>query len=247
MSTVLGEYWVTFEVLETEAGALEGATAAADDRVGGVVWQEPSDGTAMVVFNVVADDPDSAWHEAELIYEQLRELAGLANAPSLGGSVTRLQDAPPDAIQKPYASHAPPQASTPQPHERVITRAVALLDQGEYEHATIAAQTACEVAIGDAMRRLIARDLPALQKALEGFIHRQCSLSQPRMADLWQALTGEDMRQAPGNLWNRFDTHRKRRNAIVHEGRAAAREEAEHDVQAAREVCDYVTRLSQWR
>jgi hypothetical protein len=128
-----GEYWVTFDVLESEAAQLEGATGGADDRVGGVVTQEPSDGTAMVVFQVVADDPDGAWRQAEVVYEELRGLAGLANAPSLGGTVTRLRDAPSTAPRTvPAPSEGPPRS--PQSNltrdcsrrqERCWTRAIA--------------------------------------------------------------------------------------------------------------------------
>lgn len=49
------EYWITFDVLETEAAELEEATGVGyDERVAGVITQDPSDGTAMVAFQVRA-------------------------------------------------------------------------------------------------------------------------------------------------------------------------------------------------
>lgn len=242
MPRKLGEYWVTFDVLETEARRLEDV-ASDDDRVGGVVTQEPSDGTAMVVFQVVAYDQDGAWREAEEAYEKLRQAAHLDSAPSLGGSVTRLRDSPIAASRPPAPpSLTIPTVGPPQPHERLLEKARTLFDQHEYEHATIAAQSACEVAIGQVMRRLIAVHATSLQKALEGFISRQFSLSQSRMCDLWGALSGHDIRQA--DFWTRYREHAVRRNGVVHEGNSVTRAEAGESIQVALEICGYVTRLA---
>jgi HEPN domain-containing protein len=245
MAKQLGEYWVTFDVLETEAKALEDATGVgAHDRVGGVVTQEPSDGTAMVVFEVVALDQDGAWREAEEAYEALREDARLENVPPLGGSVTRIREAPSEVVARAEA----PRPSTvsiaapPQPHEGLLDKARALFEKDEYEYATVAAQTACEVAIGQSMRRLMPANPAGLRKALEGFVNKQFSLSQERVADLWSALAGEEIRQA--DFWSRYREHVVRRNGVMHEGSSVTRSEAEESLRVATEVCDYVIRLS---
>jgi HEPN domain-containing protein len=244
MRRALGEYWVTFDVLETEAQHLEDATVSADDRVGGVVTQEPSDGTASVVFQLVAYDQDGAWREAEEVYEKLRRDAGLENAPSLGGSVTRLRDAPVPVPTppKPRPSHTPV-VPPPQPYEPQLEKARTLFDLGEYEHATIAAQGACETVMAQSLRSLIAVHASSLQKALEGFISRQFSLSQGRMCDLWGALAGDDIRQA--EFWKRYREHLTRRNSVIHhEGSSVSREQAEESMVVAREFCDYVTKFA---
>jgi hypothetical protein len=235
-----GEYWVTFDVLETEARQLEDATGA-DDRVGGVITQEPSDGTATVVFQVVALDDEGAWREAEEAYETIRQGAQLDNAPALGGTVTRLRDTP-VAPPAPPRQPTTPVAAAPQPYETLLERAHTLLDQKEFEHATIAAQSACEVAIGDSMRRLIFARAPSLQRALEAFIGKQFALSNGRMTDLWRALAGDDIRKA--DFWMRYRGHVARRNGAIHEGSSVTRAQAEDSMQVAREVCDYVTQMA---
>jgi hypothetical protein len=236
-----GEYWVTFDVAEEEAAALEDATGRGDDRVGGVITKEPSDGTALVVFEVVADDDGRAWQIAEEIYEQLRGLAHLENAPPLGGTVTRLKDAlatvPPAAPPSPRRG---PIRATPPRFEQLLDKAEALLLQDEHEQTVVVAQTACEVAIGDAMRRLIAQRAPFMQSAMEGFINRQFGLSTKRMVDLWHALSGDDIRHTPGQLWERYEKHRGLRTRVAHEGSEASHQEAEASLKVAREVCDYV-------
>jgi hypothetical protein len=239
MAKTPGEYWVTFDVLETEAKALENAAGASvHDHIGGVVTQEPSDG-----FDVVALDQDGAWRQAEEAYERLREDARLENVPPLGGSVTRLREAPSAVVT--VAELRPSTvsiAAPPQAHERLLDKARALFENDEHEYATVAAQTACEVAIGQSMRRLMPTSPASLRKALEGLINKQFSLSQERVADLWSALAGEEIRQA--EFWTRYRQHVVRRNGVVHEGSSVAEGEAEDSLRVAMEVCDYVTRLS---
>lgn len=91
----LNEYFISLDVLATEAQRLEDATGVKwDGRVGGVITKEPSDGSAYVVFQVRAGDEDAAYADALEAYEILRSDAGLDPAPPLAG---RVRGAPPGA------------------------------------------------------------------------------------------------------------------------------------------------------
>jgi hypothetical protein len=228
-----GEYWVTLDFLDSEARALEEATGYGDDRVGGVVTSEPSNGTAIVVFQIEAFEPEEALTEAEGIYGQLRTYAGLPDAQPLSGTVTTLLE---PRSEPPIE---PPTAPPPPAYRRLLDKAEALHIADEHEYATVAAQTACEIAIRDALRRQLARQSSTLLRSVEGFIGRGWAMTDTRVADLWVSLTGDDPRQA--TFWSAYRTHVRRRNFVVHEGIAVSSDEAAESIAVAEQVCVHVT------
>ena len=115
--------------------------------------------------------------------------------------------------------------------------------QGQYDAATVVAHAACEVAITAAMKRLITARNPGIQDALEGLIgNNRYSLKDPRVAELWDALAEDRLREA--DFWRRYLAHYDRRNGIVHAGRSVSRDQALCSIEVAQELCDHVTKRS---
>lgn len=251
------EYWVTASIRDTDARAIEAAAHLEyDARVAGVIVDEPSNGFALVAFQVrVLDDDDSvlgaAYTDAMEAYEKLRRNAHLGEEASPGVVVSAplrqlraMSQAELDALPPPSATRRV--ASLP--YERLLLKArnlyaVGQHGQGQHDAATVVAHAACEVAITEAMQRLIMMHAPRLQGALEGLIgSSRYSLGDARVADLWDALAGDTIRLAA--FWDRYMQHLKRRNGIVHAGKSVSREQADESIEVAQAVCDHVTRCS---
>lgn len=232
VAKIPGKYWVTLDFFDSDTQALEEATGSADKRVGGVVRGEPSDGTAAVAFQVEAFELEDALADAEGLYQQLRADAGLPPAGPVGGTITTLTE------PRFEPAVEPPTAPTP-PYRRLLDKAEALRVAGEHEYATVAAQTACEIAIRDALRRQLARQSPVLLFSVEGLIARGWAMTDRRVADLWVSLTGDDPRRAA--FWQSYKTHVTRRNSVVHEGTTVSSDEAAESIAVAEQVCTHVT------
>jgi hypothetical protein len=243
-----GEYFISFDVLDREAPALQDATGVKwDERVGGVITKEPSDGSAYVVFQVRADDEDAAYGEALEAYGALRSDAGLDPAPPLGGAVVLLRavdetDETPTPLAPPVplpssTAPTPPRRAT-RPHERWLERARELLAFGDHDYATVAAQTACEVVTAETMRQLIAKHAHPLQVAIEKLVAGRFSLAHDPVRALWADLTGDAISKAA--FWEPYTRHRVRRNRIVHEGQSVTAQQAAESVKIAQELCTHV-------
>jgi hypothetical protein len=111
--------------------------------------------------------------------------------------------------------------------------------QGRYGYAIILAHAACEVAIARATRRLIAAKAPELQLALEDLISKRWSLSDTRVAGLWNALAGDDIHQS--DFWPYYRTHLARRHGVAHEGTTMSAADADSSIEVAQAMCDHVT------
>jgi hypothetical protein len=239
-----GEYWVSFDFDEDEARRLEDATGAFDERIGGVITKEPSDGTANVVFQVRADSPETAWGEAVELYGQLRVEAGLAEMPPLAGTVHLLRELPPEELP-PAEPPAPPKPPPePPPHNRWLEKAMKLLRDGCHDGATVAAQTAIEVAIEDTLLKLIAQKYPELQVALAALTPKRFTLLDSGTRLLWNRLTDADIQKSVewevGDFWTAYRGHWDRRNRVVHSGKSVAEPEAQESVKLAITLCAYV-------
>ncbi len=244
------EYWVTMTIPEADAAALEKAVGVEpDDRVGGVIWHEPSDGLAIVAFQIRAPEQESpgdmtVFNEANDAYRTLRRNAGLDpdEKPGMTTSV-ELRVLPDTGALPPPATRKP--ASLP--HEGLLLQARTVYvhsrgELGEYGHAITVASTACEMAIARAMRRLMAANVNELHPALEGLIGNRFSLTDKRVVVLWDALAGDDISDA--RFWAGYKDLQARRQAIAHEGESASRTEAEQAVEIAQELCEHVTGLA---
>jgi hypothetical protein len=233
MTSILGEYWITLDFLDSEAHEVEQATGSVDQRVGGVVTREPSDGTAMVVFQIEAASHEEAYAEAVELYADLRATAGLAEAAPLAGTITTLRE--PGIEPRSEPSPPPP----PPPYRRLLNKAKALNGAGEYEYAVVAAQTACEVAIGDAMRSQLARQSSTLLQAVTDLIGGgRWAMTDKRVQGVWAGLTGDGFRQL--DFWPAYDQHTGRRHKIVHAGGTVTEDEAAASIAVAEQVCAYM-------
>lgn len=128
----------------------------------------------------------------------------------------------------------------PLPHERLLSKARTLLADGEFDYAIVAAQTACEIAIARAMRRLVAAQAAHLQTNIEALLVGRYSLSDKRVSSLWDSLAVDSIRSEA--FWEPYVEHRARRNAIVHQGTTYALAEAKSSIQVAEGLCLHVTK-----
>ncbi|HWM54162.1 MAG TPA: hypothetical protein VNO20_02065 [Solirubrobacterales bacterium] len=92
--------------------------------------------------------------------------------------------------------------------------AIELLKQGRDELAVIRAQTACELLIVETLESLLRLKYPDVDA--DSLIRRPATLQDKQSKSLLQLLTGERIQDAP--WWPGYVDHRKRRNAVVHEG-----------------------------
>jgi len=232
VANTLGEYWITLDFLESEARELEEATISADERVGGVVTRVPSNGSATGVFQIKAFSPQAAYREAEELYASLRASAGLPKAPPLGGTTTELKE---PAVELPAPATPPP---SPPLYRDLLNKAQSLHQAGEHESATVAAQTACEVAIAEAVRRQLARQSSHLLRSVEQLIAGRWAMTDKRVRSVWTSLTGDTLGNA--DFWPDYDAHTGRRHKIVHAGGKVTLDEAAASIAVAETVCAYM-------
>lgn len=178
-----------------------------------------------------------------------------ATSRSRTGAQRRLPTAPIWSVHggRPRAATddaGPPPSRPPAslPHEQLLIQAQTARASGggpapgRYGHAIVLPHAACELAIARATRRLIAEKAPDLQFSLEELISRRWSLSDTRVAGLWNALAGDDVHDAA--FWQDYKAHLARRQAVVHEGAAMSVAEADASIDVAQRLCDHVTRLA---
>jgi len=92
-------------------------------------------------------------------------------------------------------------------------------------------QMACEASTEIAVTALIIKKgFGLIAEPLDNLI-RNYSLENDRLRSLYAALSGDDIQHA--NFWPDLKKHTKRRNAIVHQGVAVTKPEAEASLAAA--------------
>jgi hypothetical protein len=220
--------------LESEASAIEavvGDFATEDPRVMGVVLSEPAKGSAEIMLEIPAATREDAVGQARAVYADLRSRAGLPVAEPLYGFLGRTGHYPIDPIQPPPRYVA------------LRQRAQNLLDEGSYDYAVIAAQTACEVLTFEAITDLLklsSEGGSTLSFATAWFEknNRTPSLRDDRLRDLWNALAADQIQEA--RWWSSYQTHVVRRHGIVHRGSEATKSEAEHSLQASADFIEHV-------
>ena len=112
------------------------------------------------------------------------------------------------------------------------------LQDGNYEFAVIAAQTAAELYMEHALSEMLRRQqlgsigeiIPAL---LSGF-----SMRDKRGQLVWNALTSEEIQRQ--SFWREYVAHVDRRNGIVHRGQSADENEARRSIEAVHHFVNYV-------
>jgi len=113
------------------------------------------------------------------------------------------------------------------PARHIGREAVELLKQGRDALAVIRAQTACELLIAKTLERLLAEKAPDVRP--DQLIRRPATLADKTSRALCHLLTGRRVQDEP--WWPEYLAHRRRRNAIVHEGVTISHEDAQASIQ----------------
>jgi hypothetical protein len=115
--------------------------------------------------------------------------------------------------------------------QTLLTTALDLLEREQYGIAIVVAHMACEVAAERSMAEAFqAKSLTHLEEPILAFVNG-FNLATPRIRELYSALTGDEIQKQP--FWQAFKTSATLRNNIVHNGKIAARSDAESSITAA--------------
>lgn len=168
-----------------------------------------------VIFAVrmVTDTAADAVAEASYRLNKIRGAAGLPSAP-------------PEVLGYIAA------AWRRDPARHIGREAAQLLRQGRDALAVIRAQTACELLISRHLRELLAERFPDVRA--DHLIRRPTTLADPASQALCHLLTGRRVQEE--SWWPDYVAHRRRRNAIVHEGVSITHEDAMASLQATTSV-----------
>lgn len=162
------------------------------------------DSDVVLTMKVFAKTRDDARDRAGYLFCKIRETAGLSQAPTT------------------ILGHISPWWKTNSLGDELGREAHKLHQQGRHELAVVRIQTACEMAIAQALTELLAARDPHVDAA--SLIRRPTILRDPASLGLMHLLTGKQIQQEP--WWQDYVEHVKRRNAIVHSGVLVTRDEA---------------------
>lgn len=187
-----------------------------------VVIHEPSRGSAELLFELSADSQESAVQQARAVYAALRQRAGLEAALPLYGFLGP-------------TGHFPTIPVVPPPrHVELAQRAQQLFDNGMLDYAVVAAQTACELLVFDAITELlVAQGESASANFARHWFDTSSqtqSLNDDRLQRLWTFLTGDKAQSQV--WWDAYKKHIGRRHGIVHRGYEPTAAEASESLRA---------------
>jgi hypothetical protein len=168
------------------------------------------EGDALLALRVFATTAKEATEEAGETYARIRARAGLPAAPILVLGY----------ISPWWRQHRTADLSK---------EALELNKQGRHELAVMRIQTVCELAIADALTRLLSDQHPEAEPAR--LIRRPTTLRDEHSKAFLHMLTGRRVQEEA--WWPRYVEHLKRRNAIVHDGLAVTREDAIASIEAS--------------
>jgi hypothetical protein len=169
-------------------------------------------------FSASADDKDELVAEAQRIFAQLRERAGLD--PALWRLIG-------------FAEVTRP------PWEVALEKAHQASMHGQHEEVVVFAQTACETRATSALRSLLEHTgVPS--NVVAKFI-RSTSLRDDFSQSLLAALT--DVRIQDADWWEKYERHVQRRNLVVHKGGDVPRRQADESLEVSRQFCDFIGKL----
>lgn len=122
------------------------------------------------------------------------------------------------------------------PASEMGKEAIALLMQGRDALAVLRAQTACELLITEAVQRLLQEDHPTV--SAEKLLRRPVTLADRGSLEILTLLTGKRIQDSA--WWPQYVEHRKRRNAIAHEGVEVTHEDAQASVRAMNDLHEWL-------
>ena len=169
-------------------------------------------------FSASADDKDELVEEAQRLFDQLRERAGLE--PALWRLIG-------------FAEVTRP------PWEIALEKAYRASIDGQHEEVVVFAQTACETRATSALRSLLERTgVPG--NVVAKFV-RSTSLRDDTSKLLLEALT--DVRIQDADWWEKYERHVQRRNLVVHQGGDVPRRQADESLEVSRLFCNFIGEL----
>ena len=122
-----------------------------------------------------------------------------------------------------------------------LTIANNLINQGYFNIAIVTSHIACEIAAERAFdAAYAAKNLETLGAAVDDLMNGN-NLGNERHRKLYNALTGTNIEKE--SFWQQFKTASKLRNAIIHKGSQANKDEAEAALQAAKDLIAYLKQL----
>jgi len=126
-----------------------------------------------------------------------------------------------------------------EPYTGLINSAHDRYRESYYQEAVILAQTGAELFIEQAFDRLFRiRDLEYLRKEVERLLGNNFNLGHDKVASLYEALSGDDIRQR--KIWSEYKTHTELRNDVVHHGREVTAAEAERSLDVVGRLIEHV-------
>jgi hypothetical protein len=176
-----------------------------------------AEGDVIFAIRVIAETAEEASEEATWSLSKIRKAAGLAAAPSQVLGYISPQ------WRKNAAGHMGKEAA-------------GLLRQGRDALAVIRAQTACELLVAETFEKLLASKYPDVRS--ENLIRRPANLTDKTSLALMQLLTGRRIQDE--TWWSGYAEHRKRRNAIIHEGVAIAHEDAQASIATMNDLHEWL-------
>lgn len=208
-----GEWQVHLSISPSEADAIRRfgsqVVPAENFEIHTELGEAGEEGDVIFAIRVVTDNAADAVQEASFKLNKIRGAADLPNeAPEVIGYISARwrQD----------------------PARHIGREAIELLKQGRDSLAVIRAQTSCELLIAKTLGQLMAEKSPEVQA--DQLIRRPATLADPASRALFHLLTGRRVQDEP--WWPAYVAHRKRRNAIIHEGVTISHEDAQASIQA---------------
>lgn len=123
----------------------------------------------------------------------------------------------------------------------LLNIAQSLIDQGLFNIAIVTSHLACEVAAERAFdAAYAAKGLGVLGEAVDELMNGH-NLGNERNRKLYDALTGTELKKEP--FWPRFKSASEKRNAIIHKGGLANRQEAKDALQAATDLIAHLNQM----
>jgi DNA-directed RNA polymerase subunit RPC12/RpoP len=122
--------------------------------------------------------------------------------------------------------------------EILMQTATNLIVESQYSIATVVIHMACEIATERALSEAFATNgVASLEEAVEALLPGY-NLSNERIRDLYNALTGRKVQDEP--FWQAFKESATRRNRIVHKAKLATDAEAKASYSAAEALLNYL-------
>lgn len=123
-------------------------------------------------------------------------------------------------------------------HQVFLDMAKRLLDQGHQQMAVIAARTACEVCVEEALGKLLKhKGLGLLEESIDDLVPNY-NLANDKLRKLYVTVSGDNIQDAP--FWSAFKEFATLRNKTVHEGKWIGRGKAEESLEVASKFVQHI-------